>query len=422
MYEEKGIDYPIGHARWTAQRNMGAVLELMAQGKLPVEKLTTHRFPIERAAGAYDLITSRKEPFLGILIEYPAPPEKPMMRLDLRASAAPSGKLGVSVVGAGNFARLVMLPNLPRVGDFEFRGLCTAKGMSAEHTGRRSRFAFATTDVEEVWKDEATRAVFIATRHDLHAELVMAALRAGKHVFVEKPLCTRTEELDAIAALVQELGARCPLLTVGFNRRFSPATRELRRFFEGVVPLSVSHRFSPGALPPDHWTQDEEVGGGRIVGEACHAIDTCTAIVGSPPVRVFAESVAKVGGLQITDDRVFITLRHANGSISSISYQGAGDRAAPAERIEVFGDGRTGCVEGWDRIDLWTGGRHRKASGGKDKGHRTEFETFLSACRAGGEWPIPWEQLYAVTWASLMAVRSLREGRPIAIDEVDDLE
>jgi len=139
-------------------------------------------------------------------------------------------------------------------------------------------------------------------------------------------------------------------------------------------------------------------------------------------VRVFAESVAKVGGLQITDDRVFITLRHANGSISSISYQGAGDRAAPAERIEVFGDGRTGCVEGWDRIDLWTGGRHRKASGGKDKGHRTEFETFLSACRAGGEWPIPWEQLYAVTWASLMAVRSLREGRPIAIDEVDDLE
>jgi len=207
---------------------------------------------------------------------------------------------------------------------FEFRGLCTAKGMSAEHTGRHSEFAFATTNVEEIWKDPGTEAVFVATRHDLHASLVLAALRTGKHVFVEKPLCIRAEELAEIAALVSALGPSCPLLTVGFNRRFAPATRELRRFFDGIVPLSVSHRFSPGPIPPDHWTQDEDVGGGRIVGEACHAIDTCTAIVGSPPVRVFAESVAKVGGLQTTDDRVFITLRHADGSISTSRTRGRG--------------------------------------------------------------------------------------------------
>ena len=417
IYEEKGIDYPIGHARWTAKRNMEAVLDLMDQGKLPVEKLTTHRFPIERAAEAYDLITSNREPYLGILLEYPAPSVTPLRRIDLRATPGPGGQLGVSLIGAGNFARLVMLPNLARVGGFEFRGLCTAKGMSAEHTGRRSGFAFATTDAEELWKDKQTQAVFIATQHHLHAGMVIAALRAGKHVFVEKPLCIRAEELNEIASIVQELGDRCPILTVGFNRRFAPATRELRRFFEGIVPLSVSHRFSPGAIPPDHWTQDLDIGGGRIVGEACHAIDTCTAIAGSPPIRVSAESVAQVGGLQTTDDRVFITLRHANGSISSVSYQAGGDRAAPAERIEVFGGGRTATVENWDRVELWQGGRQRKSSGGKDKGHRGEFAAFLDACRSGGEWPIPWTELYAVTWASLMAVRSLREGRPFDMDE-----
>jgi predicted dehydrogenase len=417
LYEEKGIDYPIGHVRWTAQRNMEAVLGLMAEGKLPVERLTTHRFPIERAAEAYELITSRKEPYIAILLEYPQPPERPVRRIDFRVAPASSGTFGVSLIGAGNFARLILLPNLSRIGGFEFRGLCTAKGMTAEHTGRRSGFAFATTDVDEIWKDPGTQAVFIATRHDLHAPLVLAALRAGKHVFVEKPLCIQQEELAEISSLVGELGSRCPLLTVGFNRRFAPATRELARFFEGIVPLSVSHRFSPGPIPPDHWTQDEEVGGGRIIGEACHAIDTCTAIAGSPPVRVFAESVAKVGDVQTTDDRVFITLRHANGSVSSVSYQAGGDRAAPAERLEVFGGGRTGTVQGWDAIELWDRGRRRRASGGKDKGHRAEFEAFLSACRSGGSWPFPWEHIYAVTWASLAAVVSLREGRPIAIDE-----
>src|SRR2546430_4786590 len=148
-----------------------------------------------------------------------------------------------------------------------------------------------------------TAAVFLATRHDLHAELVIAALRAGKHVFVEKPLCIRAEELERIAACIEELGDHCPLLTVGFNRRFAPATKHVKEFFAGARPLSLSYRFSPGYIPSDHWTQDEEVGGGRIVGEACHAIDTCVAIAGSPPVKVYAESVAKSGGIETSDDR-----------------------------------------------------------------------------------------------------------------------
>jgi predicted dehydrogenase len=255
--------------------------------------------------------------------------------------------------------------------------------------------------------------VFIATRHDLHAGFVLAALRAGKHVFVEKPLCIQLDELNRIEACIQELRDRCPLLTVGFNRRFAPATRTLRNFFGNIAPLSLSYRFAPGSIPADHWTQDTEVGGGRIVGEACHAIDTCVAMAGSPVARVYAESVAGAGGVATTDDRVFITIRHRNGSISSISYQAGGDPAFPAERIEVFGGGRTAVIDSWNEIQLWNGNGCRKVSGKKDKGHAAEFGAFLSACKDGGGWPIPWEQLQNVTWASLAAVQSLREGFPL---------
>jgi predicted dehydrogenase len=436
-YEEKGVDYPIGHVRWTAQRNMEAILDLVSAGKLPVERLTSHRFPVERAAEAYDLITGGKGAFLGVVLQYSEATDgsEPLRRLELRPSTgsgradvgsarsavgagravvgAGRAEIGISLIGAGNYARLVMLPTLERLGGHTLRGLCTAKGLSAEHSGRSKGFAFATTDAREIWADEGTGAVFVATRHDLHAELVIAALRAGKHVFVEKPLCIKQEELEEIARTVTELGDRCPILMVGFNRRFAPATATLRRHFQGAGPLSLSFRFAPGAIPADHWTQDEDVGGGRIVGEACHAIDTCVALADSPPVRVHAESVAKTGGLETTDDRVFITLRHADGSISSISYQAGGDRAFPSERIEVFGGGKVGVIDAWDRIELWARGRAARSSAGRDKGHRAELEAFLTACRTGGgAWPIPWEHVSGVAEATLAAVRSLREGFP----------
>lgn len=409
-YEEKGVDYPPGQVRWTVQRNMEAVLDVIAAGKLPVERLTSHRFGIEAAAAAYDLITRKAEPFLGIVLQYPEEVGTPARRLELKALPAPAGLPGVSFVGSGNFARLILLPTLERVGGFALRGLCTARGLNAEHTGRAKGFAFATTEAAELWADPGTRAVFVATRHDLHAELVVAALRAGKHVFVEKPLCIRPEELAAIDATVAGLGDRCPVLMVGFNRRFAPATARVRAFMRGGGPLSVSFRFSPGAIPPEHWTQDEDVGGGRIVGEACHAIDTCAALVGSPPVRVFAESVAREGGLLTTDDRALLTLRHADGSVSSVSYQAGGDKGFPAERIEVFGGGKTAVIDAWDEVQLWSGGKAERARGGKDKGHRAELEAFLAAVRGGGAWPVPWPELRAVTAAALGAVASLRDG------------
>ncbi|HYA17964.1 MAG TPA: Gfo/Idh/MocA family oxidoreductase, partial [Bryobacteraceae bacterium] len=403
-YEDKGLDYPKGFVRWTAQRNMEAVLGLMAEGKLPVEKLTTHRFPIDRAGEAYDLITTRREPFLGIVLEY-GEPEAPRRTVRLAARPAVQGSLGVSLIGAGNFARLVMLPALSKIGGMAWRGICTAKGITAESVGQRTGFEYATSDIGEILNDAATQAVFIATRHDLHAEMVTGALRAGKHVFVEKPLCIAEEELEQIADCVAELGDRCPVLTVGFNRRFAPATARLKSFLAGAGPVSLTYRFAPPFIPREHWTQDPEVGGGRVVGEACHAIDTCAAIAGSAPVRVFAESAG-------ADDRVVMTIRHRNGSVSAVSYLAGGDANFPAERVEAIGAGKTAVLDNWNDGELWSKGKCERFSGGKDKGHAAEFRAFIQTCREGGAWPIPWDELYGVTWASLAAVRSLREGEP----------
>jgi predicted dehydrogenase/NADPH:quinone reductase-like Zn-dependent oxidoreductase len=418
-YEDKGIDYPIGHARWTAQRNMQAVLDLMAAGKLPVEKLTTHRFPIERALDAYGIVTKGSEPHLGIILDYGEDARTPARRIDF-AVAAPAGRgePGISLIGAGNFARLVMMPALEGIGGFRWRGVCTANGMGSEHTGRTKGFAFATTDIDEILGDEATQAVFIATRHDLHASIVLKALQAGKHVFVEKPLCITLDELHEIDACVADLGRRCPLLTVGFNRRFAPGLALLKEHFRGVEPVSISYRFAAGPIPKNHWTQDADIGGGRLIGEACHAIDVCAALAGSPAVKIYAESAASSSRAETTDDQVFISMRHANGSVSSVSYQSGGDRAFPGERLEVFGGGKVGTIDHWGSIELWSGGRRRTANGNRDKGHSAEFRAFLDVVRNGGSWPIAWDDIRATTVASLAAVCSLREGGPVWSEEL----
>jgi predicted dehydrogenase/threonine dehydrogenase-like Zn-dependent dehydrogenase len=413
LYSERGHDYPFGHVRWSAQRNMQAVLDLLADGRLNVRDLTTHRFPIERAEAAYELVTERKEPFFGIILQYGERTSQPVRRHQLQASIPiRSSQPGLSLVGAGNFARLILLPEIKKASTVTLRGLCTARGMSAESEGARSGFAFATTDVEELLADPDTQAIVIATRHDLHADLVVRGLKAGKHVFVEKPLATTQEDLGRIAECVQSLGERCPVLTVGFNRRFSPAVARLRAFFTGVLPLAVHHRFAVPSLPAEHWVHDTRVGGGRLIGEACHAIDTCAALTGSVPVRVFAESAAAVGEAQVANDRVFITLRMANGSVASVAYQAGGDRGLPAERIEVFGGDRTAIVNGWDELELWQGGVCKRERAGRDKGHAAEVQAFFQVLRQGGEWPIPWAQVFASSEATVLAAASLRDGLP----------
>jgi predicted dehydrogenase len=321
------------------------------------------------------------------------------------------------VLGAGNFARLVLLPALRDSGKLRLATLCTAGGLSAVTAGRSLEFEQATTDENEIFDNPAIDAVVSITRHDLHARHVVRALDAGKAVFVEKPLCLSVDELTEIDEARERSGDDPPLVMVGFNRRFSDAARRARSFLADVSsPLTVSIRFNAGAVPSDHWVQDETEGGGRIVGEACHAIDLATFLVGSPVVRVFAESVGSRHADEITDDQCFITLRHANGGISSIGYLAAGDKAFPKERIEVIGGGRIAVIDDFRTITTSKNGRITQTKlSGQDKGHSAEIAALAKALCEGGPSPIPWEEIRATTLASLLAVRSLREGVPMDV-------
>ncbi len=416
-YEDGGHDYPAAYVRWTEQRNMQAILDLMATGRLDVSPLVSHRFAVDRALEAYDLIESGREPFLGVVLEYPDP-ETPVRGIELRASApAADGVLGIGCLGAGSFARGVLLPAIGQLGGrVRRRVLCSARGLSAADQGEKHGFETATTDEDAVFSDDAVDAVFILTRHHLHADQIVKGIEAGKHVFVEKPLALTVEEIARIETALAGRDGAC-LLMVGFNRRFSPAARKLEEAFAGVTaPLTVSYRFNAGTIPPEHWTQDDEIGGGRLIGEACHAIDLATSLTGSPPVRVFAESIGGPHRGAVTDDQCFLLLRHANGSVSSLAYLAGGDRAFPKERLEVFGGGRVGVVEDFREVVTVAGGRTtRTKSLGQDKGHRAEVRRFVEAAASGGPAAIPWEELRAVSLAAILAVRSLREGVPFEV-------
>lgn len=415
-YEERGHDYPAAYVRWTEQRNLGAVLDLMGRGELDVSPLITHRFPITEAEKAYDLIEKGGEPHMGVVLEYPAE-EAPVRRVEMRAGMPRPGGIGVGILGAGSFARSTLIPAIRRVPSLEPRVLCSAGGLSAATTGRKHGFAAATTDEAVVLADPSVHAVFLLTRHNQHARQVVAALGAGKHVFVEKPLALTVEELAA----VEEALASAPdrLLTVGFNRRFSPAAARVKAFFaDGPGPLTASIRFNAGMIPQEHWTQNAEEGGGRIIGEACHAIDVACFLVGAPPVRVFAESIGGPSAPAVTDDQCFITLRHANGSVSSVAYLAGGDRVFEKERVEVIGGGRVAVIEDFRTVVTVIGGRtQRKRAWQQDKGHQAEIEAFARAIASGGPAPIPWAELRAVSLAAILAVRSLREGVPFDIPQ-----
>ena len=419
LYEERGQDYPAAHVRWTEHRNMQSVLELMGCGDLDVTPMITHRFSIERAEQAYDLIEGGAEPYLGIVLQYPEiGPEQVQRTIHLGGGAAAhTGQVGVGVLGVGNFARAVLLPAITKCPGLRPVVLCSAHGVSATHTGRKLGFEAATTDEAQVLQNPDVQCVFVVTRHNEHARQVIEAIRAGKHVFVEKPLCLSEEELAQIEQALADAGDHAPLLMVGFNRRFSPAAQVVRQHFEdAAAPLTVSIRFNAGAIPSDNWTQDETIGGGRIIGEACHAIDLATFLTGSCPVRVFAESIGGSTAPQVTDDQCFITLRHANGSVSSIAYLAGGDAAYPKERVEVFGGGRIGVIDDFRAATTVKNGRKSTRKTMRKKGHAEELEAWAQAVCQTGQPPIAWSELRAVSLASIRAVQSLREGMPVEVE------
>ena len=416
-YEERGHDYPLPYVRWTEGRNLEAFLDLAAAGSLKTAPLVTHRFPVEQGERAYQLISGDgDEPYLGILVNYDTARELERNvenRISNSTFEISNSQVRVGMVGAGDWARRMLLPNFKAEG-VEFVSIATASGVTARDVGGRYGFARFVSGADEVLGDEQVNLLVIATRHGTHAELARRGLERGLDVFVEKPLALNDGELDALLEAAARSKGR---LTVGFNRRFSPHARQAREFFAGRRgPLSILYRVNAGRVPRAHWTQDAGEGGGRIRGEVCHFVDFMQYLTGSRVARVHAESVTSDDREAVEDDSVFVTLKFADGSNGTIAYLAEGDRVLPKERVEVFGAGRAFVIEDYRAAAAYAGGREtRSRLRAQDKGVRAEVRALCAALREGGPAPIPLEDLANTTRATFRILDSLRTGEAVRV-------
>ena len=411
-YEDKGRDYPIGYVRWTERRNMAAFMDLLAAGQIDMQALTTHRFPVDKADEAYDLVSGVKSEFtVGIVLTYGAkgeigvaPAETPMPAVRKKTT----GKVGLGVIGAGNFAKSVLVPALTATGGFEVRGVVSATGLSAEGMKNNTGAAYAVTDAKAVFEDEEVDAVVIATRHDSHGRYVLEALERGKHVFVEKPLCLNRGELEKIEAAAKTSKG---MLMVGFNRRFSPYIAAVNDHFRGrKEPLAMIYRVNAGRISKDHaaaWVHDPDVGGGRIIGEVCHFIDTMQALTGAHPVDLHAIGLNPRQSGLVADDVITLSISFDDGSLGTVHYFSNGNNSFPKERLEVFGQEKIAVIDDWRSLELIAGGKsNSRTSATMQKGYAEEADAFLDACQTG-EAPVPVQALIETTLVTLLAVEDL---------------
>jgi predicted dehydrogenase/threonine dehydrogenase-like Zn-dependent dehydrogenase len=405
QYEERGIDYPIGYVRWTERRNMQEFLRLVSTKAVKLDPLITHRFPIARAESAYEMIAGKNnEAYLGILLKYDEDRGHAVgskgITLKSRRDAA---QIKLGLIGAGNFARRALLPRLSRAESVSLIALATATGRNAKASGEKYGFRFCTTDYRELLAHDEINTVFIATRHDTHAKMAAEALRAGKTVYLEKPLAICEEDLNEVAEAVEQSNGR---VMVGFNRRFSSLSIELKRFFAGVGPLAITYRINAGAIPKESWIQGEE-GGGRILGEVCHFVDYIQFLSDAVPVEVFAYQSSN--GM----DTLSIVIKLSDGSIGNINYFATGDRSYPKERIEVYGGNRIGVLDDFRALEMWGDGKRRgRKRMAQDKGFDRELSAFLQAVSTGGEMPISWRSQVLTTLTTLRIVDALGSGKP----------
>lgn len=405
QYEEQGVDYPIGYVRWTERRNMTEFLRLVASKAVKLEPLISHRFPITEAEQAYAIITGKTaQPYLGILLNYPEGAVASTRLLALKQGTGSSANVTLGVIGAGNFAKSVLLPRLAKLKEVQLAGLATATGRNAKAIGEQYGFGFCTTDAREILDRADINTVLIATRHDTHARLTADALHAGKTVYVEKPLAIDEAGLAEVAAAMEQTNGR---LFVGFNRRFSALSAALKQAFTQAGPLAISYRINAGFIPKESWIQGAE-GGGRIAGEVCHFVDYLQFLTEAEPVEVFAYAAGA--------DTLSIVVKLSNGSVGNINYFATGDRGLPKERIEVFGGGRAAVLDDFRVLETWRDGKRqvsRRLS--QDKGFDQALAALVQSVRTGAAMPIAWRSLYLTTLATLQIETALRTGQPAAV-------
>ncbi|MEK6677770.1 MAG: bi-domain-containing oxidoreductase [Planctomycetota bacterium] len=416
-YESRGIDYPIGHVRWTLRRNLEEFIHLLQTKSVRPKLLAPAVFPLEQAPEAYDQL--HKNPgkhAVGILFEYPKDAQS-VRQVPLSGTqriAKSTSSIGFGVIGAGNFATGTLIPALKRLSNARLVAICSAGGLSARSAGDRHGFSYCTSDVHDLFQDKAIDAVIIATRHDTHARFAAEALLAGKHVFVEKPLALNSEQVEQLS----QAHANSPgILMLGFNRRFSPLSEFVRAHFaKRTSPMEVVCRINAGSLGQDSWYSDANEGGWRIISEGCHFVDLIQFLVGHPIIAVHAQMIGgHVGGRQ--HDNCIATLRLRDGSIASLIYVANGDPCFEKERIEVFGQGSAAVIENWQVARISTNGKIKKLRGSADrKGHAAELAAFAHAIQNGDPSPIPFDDAVCTTLTTFEIAAGLTSGlvRPVS--------
>ncbi len=411
-FEQKGIDYPIGYVRWTERRNLEEFVRLLGAGLVRPGCLMPEVFEFAAAPEAYQQMhDSPGKHSVGILFEYPA--DAPLCRTvrleETTSNREPiAGAVGIGMIGAGNFTTGTLIPALKKAQNAKLRAICSARGLSAKSAARRHGFEYCASDYKELLNDDKIDAVVIATRHDTHARFAVDAMRAGKHVFVEKPLALTREQLEEVIAAQSETGK---IVMPGFNRRFSSLSVAVRDFFLGRAgPIEVVCRVNAGPIKADSWYKDDEEGGWRIVSEGCHFVDLIQFICGCPPVSVNASMIGgAVSGAQ--NDNCVATLKMEDGSLATLIYVANGDPNFEKERIEVFGQGQTALIENWRSARLWSEGKAKKVTpAASPKGHAAEIAAFVNAVSSGGSTPLPFDQAVATTRTTLAVVSSLLSG------------
>lgn len=460
-YEEGGNDYPYGYVRWTEQRNIASFLDLVASGAVTPSKLVTHHFDIADALDAYDLLLGKaEEPYLGIVLDY-AEKSSEVLKSGRSLEVAESGsrevgntggvkssEVNVGFIGAGNFTKAVLFPELKKMPEVNLKTLCTATGMNAGETAKKENFDIASTDYESMLKDESINTVFVTTQHNSHAKFICESLQAGKHVFVEKPLAINEAQLDRLKATVADLKSGSdevgktstlqdsktprpqesnlnsnnfnsigtPILMAGFNRRFSPHAALLKRYFaKRTTPICMTYRVNAGIIPPDVWIQDPEVGGGRIIGEACHFIDFASYVIGHNVVEVQAQCVTTDNAGLVAEDNVSINLKYADGSVANILYVALGSADLAKERCEIYANESFAVMENFNKTTCSGKLGKEKLVGKQAKGFAEELTAFFKAIKEGSEAPISFDSLMNTTEVGFAVHKALQTKKTILV-------
>lgn len=418
-YEEMGNDYPIGYVRWTEKRNMEAFLGLIGEGKVKLDKLTTHTFTVDDAEQAFDIVTGKDpKPHLGIILRYPersASTSSVVVARHAKKTGSSKRALTIGAIGGGAFASGVIFPMVRDSSKYNLKWLASPNGVKSVSTAKQFGFQNATSDMNEILADAEVDAVMILTPHDLHAGQVTAALRSGKNVFVEKPLATSEDELSGI---INAYNSAQSGLMVGFNRRYSKPAASIKRELKKIgVPALFHYRINAGFIPKESPLQDDRIGKGRIIGEVCHFIDLMAYLCDARPTEVFAMSIEGGNHSYLNSDNVQITVRFSDGSAGSITYAACGGAGMPKERLEVFAGQSSFVLDDFRSAETYRdGGRSVLYSKGQAKGHAEELAYFADRILGGDTLTEDFKQAVCVTRATFAAIESLKTGLPQQID------